>query len=279
VLPPNRAVVTCHDVDAFAPLLDDGARSSRLPRWLARRVLAGLQRAAAVVCVSEATRADLVRYGLVDPARLRVVPNGVELHPEPDAAADLEAARLLGNGPGPDLLHVGSTVARKRIDLLLEVFARVAVAVPSARLVRAGGRLTAAQYAHARRLGIEDGIVELPFVDRRVLAAIYRRAALLLLPSEREGFGLPVVEALAAGTPVVVSDVAALTEIGGDAVTVRPVGAVADWAAAALDLLRERAERPSDRAARIARGRVRAARWSWPSVASQLASTYADLAR
>ena len=62
-----------------------------------------------------------------------------------------------------------------------------------------------------------DAIVVLPFVDRATLAAVYRRAALALLPSEREGFGLPLVEALACGTPVVASDIPVLREVGGDA--------------------------------------------------------------
>ena len=62
----------------------------------------------------------------------------------------------------------------------------------------------------------------LPFLDRATLAAVYRRSALVLLPSEREGFGLPVLEALACGTPVVASDIDALREVGGDAVRYCP---------------------------------------------------------
>ena len=72
--------------------------------------------------------------------------------------------------------------------------------------MRVGGPFTAAQQAQVRELGLGDAIVVLPLLDRSTLAAVYRRCALVLMPSEREGFGLPVLEALACGTPVVASD-------------------------------------------------------------------------
>ena len=112
------------------------------------------------------------------------------------------------------MLHVGSTIARKRIDTLLRVFAGIRRARPDARLVRVGGPFTAEQRALVRELQLEDAIVVLPFLDRSTLAAVYRQSAVLLLPSEREGFGLPVLEALACGTPVIASDIEALREVG-----------------------------------------------------------------
>lgn len=280
VLPASRTMVTCHDVDAFAPFIDGQENPSRLPRWLARRVLHGLRRARLVACVSDATRSDLLRHALVEPDRLRVVPNGVDaVHAVgADPAAEAAANTLLGAGD-MDLLHVGSTIPRKRIDVLLEVFARVAADIPSARLLRVGGPITGPQREHADRLGIASRIVEVPFVDRAVLAAVYRRAALLVLPSEREGFGLPVVEALAAGTPVVASDIPSLREVGGDAASYCPVGDVTAWTATLTALLAERVRRPADWARRVALARARAARWSWPAVAAQLAGIYAEIVR
>ena len=93
---------------------------------------------------------------------------------------------------------------------------------PDVRLVRVGGPFTAAQDARIDALGLRRHIRVLPFVERPVLAALYRRAALVLLPSEREGFGLPVVEALACGTPIVASDLPVLREVGGTAAEVLP---------------------------------------------------------
>src|SRR5438874_5862659 len=88
------------------------------------------------------------------------IPNGTEAgqYPEGNAAADVEAARLLGPRRGVELLHVGSTIPRKRIDLLLEVFAGVRRSRPEARLTRVGGPFTAEQRVQARTLGIADAI-------------------------------------------------------------------------------------------------------------------------
>ena len=80
-----------------------------------------------------------------------------------------------------------------------------------------------------RELGFGDAIVVLPALDRSTLAAVYRRCALLLMPSEREGFGLPVLEALACGTPVVASDAPALREVGGYAAAYCPVDDLEAW--------------------------------------------------
>ena len=217
-LPAERVVVTCHDTDAFRSLLPSTDRESVLPRWLVRRVLSGLQRAAAVVCDSEVTRNELVSQGLVPLDKTRVLPVGVDpdCTPAPERDAESTAAKLTGRTGSSDLLHVGSTIPRKRIDVLLETLALVAKTRPDVRLWRVGGPFTPEQAKRARELGIEKRIVVLPFVTRKVVAALYRRAALVLLPSEREGFGLPVVEAMAAGIPLACSDIEPLRSIVGD---------------------------------------------------------------
>ena len=279
-LPAGRVVVTCHDTDAFRTVLMPGQRESSLPQPLVRRTLRGLQQAAVVACGSAATRDELVRHGAVDPSRLVVVPYGV--HPAcSDAAdpdADAEAARLLARLPGEYLLHVGSTIPRKRLDLLIEAFSRVASDLPAVTLVRAGGALTAGQRALAARLGLAGRIVELPFVSRRVLSAVYRRAALVVLPSDREGFGLPVVEAMACGTPVLASDVAVLKEVGGDAVEYCAAGDAARWHQSIGALLEQRQADPARWQARRRAGLARASRFSWTSYAEGMAGIYRRVA-
>jgi glycosyltransferase involved in cell wall biosynthesis len=274
-LPRDRTVVTCHDVDAFRNLLDGHNGESQLPRWLSRRVLAGFRHARVVTCVSDATRSELAAGGLIDPDRLVVVPNGVHpsCSPAPDPAADLAAASLLGGSAGPLLLHVGTTATRKRLDVLLDATARLAASDPGLRLVRVGGPLTEALRRQAHALGITDRIVELPHVSREVLAAVYRRADLVLMPSEREGFGLPLAEALACGTPVVASDIPALREVGGDAVRyVRPGDALA-LVEAVKALLEQRADVSTWTACRQA-GIARARRFSWAAGAARMAEIY-----
>ena len=276
-LPRNRTIVTCHDLDTFRCLFEP----EREPRafWfraIAGRILSGLRKAAAVACVSEATRDGLRAQGLMPAERLHVVPNGVDpaFTPNADPAADAEAARLLGPRASPELLHVGSTIPRKRIDVLLAVFADVRRAAPGARLVQAGGAFTADQARQATALGVADALVTLPFLDRATLAAVYRRASLVLLPSESEGFGLPVVEALASGTPVLASDLPVLREVGGHVASYAPVGDIPAWTEAVLEIL---AEPPPSAAARRASGLARARLYSWSDHADRLEEIYRDV--
>lgn len=279
VLPAERTVAFCHDADAFRAFFGDGEDGSLLPRFLTRRVLEGLRRAARVFCISDATRQALSEHRLVDASRLQVVALGVHpaCSPEADPAADAKARALVGDG-GTDLLHVGSTIPRKRIDLLLRVLAAVRDVRPDVRLVRVGGLLTPEQDALARDLDVRAHVVDVPFVDRSVLAAVYRRAAVVLLTSEREGFGLPIVEALACGTPVVASDLAVCREVGGDAVIYRALDPVSSWTEAVLEILDERDRRPDAWMVRRRLGVDRAARFSWRACAEASVATYLQLA-
>jgi glycosyltransferase involved in cell wall biosynthesis len=280
-LPSARTLVTCHDVDAFRSVLEPSQERRSAPfRWMSRRILDGLRRAAHVSCDSEATRVALATLAHMPADRLSVIPNGADTGgmPESDPSADVEAARLIGARRGIDLLHVGSTIPRKRIDVLLDVFAAVRAARPNVRLIRVGGPFTAEQRVRVRGLGLADAIVVLPFVDRSTLAAVYRRAALALLPSEREGFGLPLVEALACGTPVVASDIPALREVGGSAASYCPVGDVASWRESVLQLLDERERVPQAWRQRRHIGLERAAEFSWSRYTDRVTDIYRVLA-
>ena len=280
-LPSGRVVVTCHDTDAFRTLFAPDLRESSLPRALVRRSLRGLGRAAVVACVSEATRTELARHGVVQTERLAVVPNGVHpsCRPEPDPVADGQATELLASdSPTVDVLHVGSTIPRKRIDMLLDLVAALVDKRPDVRLVRVGGPFTPAQEDRVRGLGIARHVRVLPFVSRPVLAAVYRRAALVVLPSDREGFGLPIVEAMACGTPVVASDLPVLREVGGGAVEYCSVGDVAQWQAAVLALVAARAADPAGWHSRQQVGLGRASLFSWERYARQMRAIYASVA-
>lgn len=283
-LPAERTVVTCHDLDTFRCLLKPDAEPRSRPfRAMTRHVLDGLRKAARVTCVSAWTREQLLSHGVLPPERVEVVHNGVSplYTPAHDPAANAEAERLLGpaSDDAPELLHVGSTVGRKRLDVLLRVFAEVRREFGGARLVRVGGEFGEAQLGLVEELRLGDSIVVLPFLEGRVLAAVYRRAALLLQPSEREGFGLPVAEALASGLPVLASDLPVLREVGGVAASYRAAGDVAEWAEGAVGLLKERKEDPARWSARRAEGVSHARRFSWEVYARRMASIYGELSR
>jgi glycosyltransferase involved in cell wall biosynthesis len=281
VLPADRTVVTCHDADTFRCLFEP-LREPR-PLWfraMARHILRGLQKATRVVCVSESTRAELLRFGLVDPGRLQVIHNGV--HPaytaEPAEKWDREAARSLGPvGGSIELLHVGSTVPRKCIEHLLQVFAECRRQHRELRLVHVGAPFTSGQQRMASRLAVAGHITHLQDIPPRLLAAVYRRAAFLLLPSEAEGFGLPLVEAMSCGTPVIASDIPALREVGGKALITYPVGDITRWSEGLLSLLEERRLNCTSWHERTALCALRATNFSWDRNARELTRLYLTL--
>jgi glycosyltransferase involved in cell wall biosynthesis len=279
-LPAERTIVTCHDLDTFQCLLKP--EREKRPRWfraMTQRILEGFQRAAHVICNSRATRDELAAHGLFPPERMTVIHSGV--HPAfscvPDPSADAEAERLLApdSSSRPMLLSVGSTIPRKRMDVLLRVFAAVRQEFPSARLVRAGGPFTAAQQRLANELGVDQSVLVLPFLSRNVLASVYRRATILLQPSEAEGFGMPLAEAMSCGCPVLASSLASLREIGGSACQYCPAGDVEAWTGKMVAFLREHAQGnsgPSD--ALRQQALAQAALYSWAENARQTVLVY-----
>ncbi|MBW4552125.1 MAG: glycosyltransferase [Aphanocapsa sp. GSE-SYN-MK-11-07L] len=270
VLPPERTGVYCQDIDAFRSLVEP-AQEPR-PAWykaLANRILTGLQQAAVIFYSTVAIRQQLEHYRLVDPARLIHAPLGIaeefSVHPQPDLA-------IAGLPPQPFLLHVGSCIPRKRIDLLLEIFAGLRSRQPRLSLVKVGGDWTAAQQQQISQLGIGTSILHLHDLDRLQLAALYRQASAVLLTSQAEGFGLPIVEALACGALVVASDLPVLREVGGSAIAYCPLGDIPAWVAQLEQFLIEPALAP------IAPLRQQQAeKYAWSAHAATIAQTYLNL--
>jgi len=277
-LPADRTIITCHDIDAFRALLTPwrGVRSV-IPRGIASRILKGFRRAAMVTCVSRATRDAIVENGLRSPLTTVVIANGVDavMSPEPDLAADGAAENILGrrDAGAPEVVHVGSTEPRKRIEMLLQIFAGVARQFPNARLIRVGGSLLPEHWQVAGALGIKDRIVIMPFLERKVLASVYRRAAVVLLPSDAEGFALPLVEAMACGRPVVASDLPVLREVGGGAASYCSAGDVNAWIQTVCAMLGA----PDDSSQVRARTEW-ASRFSWDTYSASTVEVYRAVA-
>jgi glycosyltransferase involved in cell wall biosynthesis len=276
-LPPGRTVVTCHDLDTFRCVLEPD-RQPR-PRWfraMTERILCGFRKAAHVIAVSSATRDEILHLGLHPSGRVTVISNGVHpsFSPLPDPGADAQLSRLLptDSQQGIWLLSVGSSMPRKRLDLLLRIFGEVRKHIANVRLLRVGEALTVEQRQLARQLGVESAIVESSFLSREVLAAAYRRATLLVHTAEAEGFGLPLIEAMACGCPVIASDLPVLREVGGTAATYCAVGNIEGWSDAVRSWI-ERGRQESD----LDRAFANAARFSWSENAARTARVYQQL--
>ncbi|MEO8217657.1 MAG: glycosyltransferase family 1 protein [Acidobacteriota bacterium] len=279
-LPADRTIVTCHDLDAFRSLFDSGFGPR--PLWfrtMMRRVLGGMLKAGRVVFDTETVRREFLSNVRLDETRTAVIPLGVHpaCSPEPDGARD-EAARAMfssGGSASLNILHVGSTMARKRIEHLLAIVARLSVLFPDVRLVRVGGAFSPGQKALAKELGIAERINVAPFIKPSRLAALYRSADVLLLPSSAEGFGLPMLEAMACGTPAIVSDLPVLREVGGEAAIYAGDDSVEGWVETVDDLLEQL--RSGSGSAFRDRGLTHAQAFTWERVAESYSEVYGSL--
>lgn len=253
VLPPlrrARGVVTIHDL-AFLRLTDTVTAASARYRDLVPR---SLRRAAAVITPSEAV-AEQVREAYAPTAPVVAIPHGVD--PAWSTAQPLaDPLRKALGLPSTYLLFVGTLEPRKDVATLLAAHRLLPDAPP---LVLVGPPGWGAQVD-------VTGCVTPGYLEQDVLQQVVAGAAALVLPSRDEGFGLPLLEALAAGTPVVASDLPVLREVGGDAVAYAAVGDAESFAAAIAAVLAD----PGDQAVR----RDRAAPFTWERTAELTRSVY-----
>jgi len=270
-LRPKGLVVTIYDLSFIThPELHLPAN---VEHCLAGTRLA-VERADAIVAISGHTRQDLVERLGASPDRIVVTP----LAHDPDLAPVTDGARLAAvrqryGLPERFVLFLGALEPRKNLPRLLEAYATLPAALRrDVHLVVAGmrGWLNDSIHAHVRALGLEATVHFAGYVDSGDLPALYSLAAVFAYPSLYEGFGLPVLEAMACGTPVLTSDGSSLPEVAGDAaVLVSPtdVDAIADGLRRVLDS-------PSLRDELSTRGIRRAAGFSWDRCARQTLEVY-----
>ncbi len=273
-LPAARTGVHCYDLDTFRCVLTPQLEPR--PRWfrtMALRIMNGFQKAAVVFYSHDTVRAQIEQHQLIDPVNLVYAPIGFAPEFRPDSQIDAAADDILRPiGARPFLLHVGSCIPRKRIDVLLEVFARLHSKRPDLRLVKVGGEWTAEHRQILSNRRLEDSVVHVSGIARTTLASLYRRAQLVLMPSESEGFGLPVLEAHACGARVLASDLVVLRDVAGTTARFAPVGDVASFVATAEAWLHV-GDSPEAIALRVAQ----AERYSWQRHAQIIGDTYLRL--
>lgn len=279
LLGDTRLVVTIHDMiwrssEQFAA---DRRRSLRrllinsylyyVPAWCARR-------AKAVITVSQAARKAIVDQRLVPPDRLRVTLEAANASfrrlPEADVAAHLQTR--FGLAPGY-LLAIGSADPRKNVALTVEAYSRLPEALRQAHplvIVWTHKSLAATVTKRIEELGLPRHVVHLQNVSDEDLRALYNAAAAFLFPSRYEGFGLPLLEAMACGAPVLAADNSSIPEIVGDAGWLLPTEEAQAWSDALVRLLPDSNLRRSF----SEQGLSRASTFSWRRCAQETLAVY-----
>ncbi len=290
---PRPYVVTIHDVSSLIFRHEAGrVRGMRL--WRLRR---GLQRAERVIAVSAATRRDVMDMLRVVPERIRVIHNAPDpvFRPSPvPAIACVDEKPRLHYPAGmrrildryqidsPFVLYAGTVRPQKNIPRLVEAFSVARTELErhplyrGIKLIIIGDEISKSQAIRRAVIqsGVEAAVRFLGFVPLETLRVFYQAASAFVFPSLYEGFGLPPLEAMACGTPVVCSEMSSLPEVIGDAAVIVNPENVFDIARG----IREALVDQGLRAEMVARGLEQAGKFSWERTAAQVLETYREAA-
>jgi glycosyltransferase involved in cell wall biosynthesis len=265
-------VVTIHDLAIY-----DHPEWFPSGQWFALRVVVpqSARRARVIICPSEATKRATVRIFGVEPARCRVIPHGVETEFALPASASVKTEVKARYGlPDRYLLQLGTVQPRKNYVTSLRALARIPVSQRMPLIVAGAFGWKYDDVVDAvRDLDLRDWVRFVGYASMPDLPALYQMAQAVLFPSLDEGFGLPVLEAFAAGTPVVASNAGAIPEVAADAAL---LGAPEDAQALADNLLRLLTDGQL-RERQVAAGRARAALYTWSASAAAHRDVYASV--
>lgn len=270
-------VVTVHDL-SFVRLPELFPPYKRA--YLTALCRASVERARQVVTVSHQTAEDLARLWGVEGDRVCVAPNGVDARFVPGTPRQATLFRQARELPERYWFYLGTLEPRKNLSVLLEAFARWRQAAlfpaspsgPQPHLVLAGGKGWYYEriFAEVAALGLTEWVHFPGFVPDAELPQWYQAAELFVYPSRYEGFGLPVVEAMACGTPVICADAPGVREVAGNAAILVPPDDAAAWVAA----LQVAATQPARLAALRRAGLARAKQFTWETAAAVTIDAY-----
>lgn len=265
-LDPRRTVVTCHDLAPLA--LDEHSRGPSRRLW--DLSLRGLRSAALLIADSAFVRDEIIRRLDYPAHRITVVPLAVS--PAFLTAADPAGLRREMPGRRPLILHVGSCRPRKNVEAIVQALSELGDL--EAIFSQIGGQFTRTQRNLIRALDLQGRVRQISAVSERDLHTWYQSADVFVLPSLYEGFGLPILEAMAAGTPVVCANTGSLPEVAGEAALMFDPGDPHALPAAIRSVLTD----PDLRRSLIEKGRARCLQFGWEETARRTMQVYERVA-
>lgn len=248
-------------------------------RRIKRDLVYSLERPDKIITISEATKQDMIQHLRVDPSKIEVIYCGVDFKHFNEARNNSQSVREKYQLPDQYILYIGTLEPRKNIETLIEAFKRFKIEGDKSnaeiKLVLAGkkGWLYEGIFKKIQELGLEDDVVDLGYIDEIDKPALYQMAQCFVFPSIYEGFGIPVIEAMAAGTPVITTNVSSLPEVAGEAgLLVDPKDTIA--IAESMYQLTTNEEKKQEL---IQKGYTQAQKFSWETSAEKLYRVYKEL--
>ena len=275
VLPPVRShtktIVTVHDL-SFAKVPE--AAPAKLKRFLDRVVPDSIRRATHVIADSESTKNDIIEIYGTDVHKLSVVLSGVEsrFKPTPLSANTRQRYSIPDK---PYLFSVGTVQPRKNYSRVIKALHSLGNKYEDIIFVIAGGKgwLQDEMYATIQQTEMQHRVYLIGFADDEDLPALYSNATITVVPSLYEGFGFPVLESMACGTPVITSNLSSLPEVAGNAAILVDPYSVSEIATAIETLLTSSEQRKM----LVQRGLEQASLFTWQRSAAQLLQVYANV--
>jgi len=274
----ERTVVTCFDL---TPLEMDGIYRNFFSQNWGKRLflyaLSGMARARAIITLSEHTKNDIIKHVDCDPSKVFVIPIGVEqTFTKVDDPTLLLAIRQKYSLPTTYyyVLHIGNCNSYKNIEGIFYVLEKLLQKHrEKVKLIKVGGDFTPAQKRIISKLRLEENVIHLGNVTQDEITLIYNIADILLFPSFHEGFGLPLLEAMACGTPVVASNTSSLPEVIGDAGLMHNPEDYDGFAESIANVFND----PTLREKLIAKGLQRAKLFSWEKHVDKVFEIYTEI--